>query len=199
MRPSFTVAGVQDGSFESFKRDLDETVQHTYLCCVKMVLDRILDVKIGVIAVDGLDSTSSLLSSIDGWDLDAILFGGATFAGFNVVDFEYVYSKTNCPIIVFSPIYPDVKATREALRKHFSDWELRLSRYDALGEIYEYNLKERSPPIYFEALGCTTNFAELVLQEQAITGRVPEAVRVADLIAKGVTPIFRGLMERFGG
>ena len=81
-------------------------------------------------------------------------------------------------------------ATLRALRKHFPDWEERWSRYEALGELYKLNIIG-GPPVYFEVIGESPNYAEKVLREQAINGRIPEAIRVADLIAKGVSPIFQ--------
>ena len=44
-------------------------------------------------------------------------------------------------------------------------------------------------------VGASTDFAEQVLREQAINGRVPEAVRIANLVAKGVSSIFQGQEE----
>jgi endonuclease V-like protein UPF0215 family len=140
--------------------------------------------------VDGLDSTDKLLNNLTDWEYDVIILGGATFAGFNVVDVEKVYKTTGKPVIVFCPKYPDMEATLKALRKHFDDWEERWRRYEALGELYELNI-DNGPPIYFEVVGDSPRYAENVLREQAIHGRTPESIRVADLIAKGVSSIFQ--------
>ena len=199
LRHNYTVAGIQDGSFESFKRELDRNIQHTSLCCTRMMRDYILGVRLRIITVDGMDSTSLVLDCLNGWDLDAIILGGASFAGFNIIDFENLYKQTNYPIIVFSSVYPDVEATKQALFKHFKDWKLRIAKYKTLGEIHEFFVKKYLPPIYYEAVGCSTGFAEKVLKEQSIVSRTPEALRVADLIAKGVTPIVQGLLEYVDG
>ncbi|MCW4012450.1 MAG: DUF99 family protein [Candidatus Bathyarchaeota archaeon] len=192
MRPVLTVAvGVQDGSFEAFQRGIANAIQHTSLCITKLAGAVIQDIRIGCITVDGLDATDVLLNNLKDWDYDVLILGGATFAGFNVVDVEYVYKVTGKPVIVYSPRMPDMEATLHALRKHFSDWEMRWSRYEALGELHECKIKDY-PPLYYEVVGESTSYAEKVLREQAINGRMPEAVRVADLIAKGVTPVFRG-------
>jgi endonuclease V-like protein UPF0215 family len=78
-----------------------------------------------------------------------------------------------------------------ALRKHFPDWRQRWSRYEKLGELFELVIDDY-PPIYYEVVGESREFAEKVLREQAILGRTPEAVRIADLIAKGVSSVFQG-------
>ncbi|MBN2335046.1 DUF99 family protein, partial [Candidatus Bathyarchaeota archaeon] len=132
------------------------------------------------------------------WEIDAVILGGATFAGFNVVDVQRVYRETGRPVIVFSAEEPDMDSTREALRKHFPDWSLRWGRYEALGELHSMKIGDH-PQVYYECVGCSTVFAEDVLREQAITGRTPECVRVADLVAKGVTTAFRGPAVCSGG
>ena len=199
MRPSYTVAvGVQDGSFEAFQRGIARVIQHTMLCLTKLCGVVIQDVKLGCITVDGLDATDVLLNNLADWDYDCLILGGATFAGFNVVDVENVYKTIGRPVIVYSPKIPDMKATLRALHKHFIDWELRWSRYEALGELHECKIKDY-PSVYYEVVGESTSYAEKVLNEQAIHGRMPEAVRVADLVAKGITPVFRGLTgSRYG-
>lgn len=193
MRPVYTVAvGVQDGSFEAFQRGIASAIQHTSLCLTKTVGGVIHDIKLDCITVDGLDVTDVLLNNLDEWRYDVLILGGATFAGFNVVDVEYVYRETGKPVIVYSREYPDMEATLNALRKHFGDWEMRWSRYEALGELHEYKIKGH-PPGYYEIIGESTGYAEKVLDEQTVHGRTPECIRVAGLIAKGVSPVFRGL------
>jgi endonuclease V-like protein UPF0215 family len=192
LRPFFTVAvGVQDGSFEAFQRGVASAIQYTSLCLTKIAGSVIKDVRVGCITVDGLDATEVLLNNLENWEYDVIILGGATFAGFNVMDVENVYKTTGRPVIVFSPKYPDIDATLNALRKHFPDWRQRWSRYEKLGELFELVIDDY-PPIYYEVVGESREFAEKVLREQAILGRTPEAVRIADLIAKGVSSVFQG-------
>jgi endonuclease V-like protein UPF0215 family len=194
LRPIFTVAvGVQDGSFEAFQRGIASAIQYTSLCLTMIVGPVIQDIRIGCITVDGLDVTETLLNNLENWEYDVIILGGATFAGFNVIDVENVYKTTGKPVIVYSSKYPDIEETLKALRKHFNDWEMRWSRYEALGELHQLVIGEY-PPVYYEVVGESTSYAEKVLREQAINGRMPEALRVADLIAKGVSSVFRGPM-----
>jgi endonuclease V-like protein UPF0215 family len=192
LRPVYTVAvGAQDGSFEAFQRGIASVIQYTSLCLTKLAGPVIQDVRVSRITVDGLDATDALLNNLADWCFDVIILGGATFAGFNVVDVELVHKATGKPVIVYSPKVPDMDATLTALRKHFPDWRMRWSKYEALGELHELTIDDY-PPMFYEVMGESTGYAEKVLYEQAITGRTPEAVRVADIIAKGVSLVFQG-------
>ena len=191
MRPVSTVAvGVQDGSFESFQRGVDNPIQRTSLCCTCLLGPELLDLRIVPITVDGLDAGVNIVNILRDWEMDVIILGGATFAGFNVVDVEYVYREIGKPIIVYMSKYPDMDATLNALRKHFPDWRERWRRYEALGKIHKLKIGEH-PLSYFELVGGSARYAEKVLREQAIRGRMPEALRLADLIAKGTSSVFQ--------
>jgi endonuclease V-like protein UPF0215 family len=194
LKSSFTVTGVQDGSFESFYRRSNKK-QYTVLCCATLENTRILDITLGQIIVDGLDSTEVLLKNLK-HKVDAIILGGATFGGFNVVDGEYIYKKTGMPLIIYSKDYPNIEATKRALCKHFSDWQLRWRRYESLGSIHSFKSASYSQ-IYYENIGCSTEYSEKILKNQTISCRIPEAVRVADIIAKGVSSIFQNRLEYF--
>jgi len=198
LSPVYTVAGAQDGSFEPFRRGLGGSIQHASLCLTKLRGRVIQGVRLACITVDGLDATEALLKGLGSWEVDALILGGATFAGFNVVDVQLVNNETGTPVIVFSGDRPDIEATRDALRKHFPDWRERWSRYEKLGEIHILGISDY-PLVYFEAVGCSKGFAVDVLRDQAVSCRTPECVRVADLIAKGVTPVFRGPAVCSGG
>jgi endonuclease V-like protein UPF0215 family len=194
LSPNYTVAGVQDGSFEAFHRGISSPQQYTALCCATLKGEIIVGISIDRILVDGLDSTMVLLNNLGKTDTEAIILGGVTFGGFNVVDVEYVYERTGIPVIVYSGFFPDMDATKNALRKHFSDWKIRWKRYEKLGEIYKFE-SGFFPPIFFEYFGCSREFAEKILMEQSITCRIPEAVRVADIVAKGVSSVFQNQGE----
>jgi len=189
---STVVVGVQDGSFKAFQRGVGGAIQYTVLCLTKLAGPVIQEIRLGRITVDGLDATDVLLENLIDWDFDVLILGGATFAGFNVVNVKLVNEATGRPVIVYSPKMPDIEATLNALRKHFPDWEKRWSRYLELGELHGFKIGEY-PPLYYEVIGASTRYAERLLLEQAINGRTPEAVRVADLIAKGISPVFQGL------
>jgi hypothetical protein len=148
----------------------------------------IQNVRLRRIAVDGLDATDTLLDMLSGVETDAIILGGVTFGGFNVVDVKQVNDEIGIPLIVFSAEHPNMQATLDALRKHFHDWRERWRRYEVLGPLLSLRIGDW-PEVYYEAIGCSTELAEDVIRDQALTSRTPEVLRVANMIAKGLSSV----------
>ena len=176
--------GVEDGSFKAHLRDV---YQSTILCGVVWTQEGIENIHLREVAVDGLDVTDRLLDLMEGLQLDAVILGGVTFAGFNVMDVHRVYRETDVPVIVYIAASPNPDRVKSALEAHFDDWEKRYSMIDALGPIHETQINEEDPPVYFEVVGCDASWAENVIKESAVLSRTPEPVRIAGLIARGLT------------
>lgn len=180
----FRLFGVEDGSFDAFNR-----VESTYalLCGVLTQGDRIIDVRKAEIEVDGLDATEKLLKMLEGVDVDAVVLGGITFAGFNVIDPRIIKEETGLPVIVYSGVEPDNEAMLGALQKHFSDWMKRWEIVKNLGPIHGVSTLKGEPDVFFEAVGCDVGWAEKILRASAVVSRIPEPVRASGLIARGLS------------
>lgn len=178
------IAGIEDGSFNAFSRDLSSS---TFLCCVLMDHYMIDDIRLSVIEVDGLDATEKLLGMLDGLDTDAIILGGITFGGFNIVDPFSIMRSIETPVIIYSGKIPDSSSMLLALMKHFKDWRRRWAIIDRLGTVHRTVSKQREPPIYFEVVGASAAWADEVIRSSAMVSRIPEPVRVAGLVARGVS------------
>lgn len=181
------IVGVEDGSFEPFK---SRGLSYTVLCFVEMIDELICDVKLATIEVDGLDASDKLLEMLDGEDIGAVILGGITFAGFNVIDPFAISNQRGVPVIVYSGEEPDNISMLLALKKHFGDWERRWSIIERLGRVYETVTRQGEPPVYFEVVGGSVSWAADVLRYSALLCRIPEPVRVAGLIARGVSRPF---------
>ena len=178
------MVGVEDGRFRAFPRSKGAT---TVLCCLEMIEDRIYGVKLEPIEVDGLDATDKILKILDNLTVEAVILGGITFAGFNIIDPSIIFNETGLPVIVYSGVEPDNDAMLIALRRHFDDWELRWRVIEGLGGVYKTVTRRDEPPVYFEIVGGSASWAEGVLRSSAMVCRIPEPVRVAGLIARGVS------------
>jgi endonuclease V-like protein UPF0215 family len=183
------VAGVEDGSFQTNPSNDGSAIQYTPLCITKMLGRRLLSVDITPITVDGLDSTKNLLRILKKIEVDVAILGGITFGGFNIVDAELLNIETGIPMIVFTADEPKNFAIKNALIKNFIDWRLRWARIEKLKPFNSVKI-HKVKPIFYETIGCNNLWAEEVLRSQCINSRVPEAVRVAKMIARGVSPFF---------
>ncbi len=138
------------------------------------------------ITVDGLDATDKALKLLKGWKYVPILLSGVTFAGFNLIDPHILQRKYRVPVIVVVGSRPDNRAVKQALVKHFPDWKKRWKVISSLGPLRKTLTNPDEPPIFFEAFGCSTRDAAWVLRANCYVSRVPEPVRVAGLLARGL-------------
>ncbi len=178
--------GVEDGSFEAFQRD---RATHAFLCCVKLEYDLIEQIRLARIQVDGFDATKKLLGMLQGIKAEAIILGGITFAGFNIIDPKAIFEEMGIPVIIYSGTRPDNDEMLSALMKHFDDWRERFKIIEILGPVHRIEPYPEEPPIYFEVFGESPEWAEEILRESAKISRIPEPVRVAGLVARGLSPV----------
>jgi endonuclease V-like protein UPF0215 family len=184
-RDGLRLFGVEDGSFEAFP--VDEK-GHCFLCGVEMEASHIVDIRLAKIQVDGLDATEKLLTILESFGGDAIILGGITFAGFNIVDPVKVHLETGSPVIVYSGEEPDNEGVLNALKAHFQDWRERWAIIENAGPIHTTQPFPGEPPVYFEVVGNTKEWGEEVLRASALVSRIPEPVRVAGIVARGLSP-----------
>lgn len=129
------------------------------------------------IQVDGNDVTERMLEAINekGSGVNLIVVKGVTFGGFNILDMHKLYEKAQIPIVNVIDHEPNIAAIKEALIKHFEDWEQRLKM-----------LKkgfEKIDSLYIQTEGVGIKATYKFLKQITINGIIPEPVRIADLIA----------------
>lgn len=179
---SLSLVGVEDGGFRAFQPG-----QSTLLCAVLMVEDRVESVRLGKVAVDGRDATDVLLRMLVNIRCDALILGGVSFAGFNIMDPVRLHEDLGVPVIVYSGEKPDSASVLAALRAHFSDWAERWAPIAKLGEVYSLVTRTGYPPVFFEVVGESKDWCEEVLRSSASLTRAPEPLRVAGILARGLT------------
>jgi len=175
------VVGVEDGSFQK------GITRKAILAAVLLKGVEIEDAKIVRITVDGLDATEKLIEMLNGWNFTAVLLAGVSFAGFNLIDPTVIYEKFRKPVIVVSRKKPNNKAVRRALQKHFGDWEARWRIFEKLGTAQCIVVLAGEPPVYIEPVGADSKRAQNLVRALSVSDRVPEPLRVARLIARGLS------------
>jgi endonuclease V-like protein UPF0215 family len=179
------VVGVDDGAFSSSKK----IGERALLMAVLFKGSRIQAVRIDTIEVDGNDAAPVLQALLKRLRYDLILLSGISFAGFNLIDISKLARKLHKPIIAISREKPNNKAVKLALRGHFKDWKSRWSIVCAAGKLYSCKPLPSEPKLYFEVKGATPEYARHVITGTAFISRLPEPVRVARILAHGLSPL----------
>ena len=179
------VVGVDDGSFPASKT----TREHALLIAVLMRRSKIRGLRVGAIEVDGTDARTVLKSLVRALSSDLVMLSGISFAGFNVIDISKLAYELKKPIIAISGDRPDNRAVRKALKDHFADWETRWRCVRSAGKLYTCKPLKDEPKLYFEVKGATPDYARSVIMRTAVISRLPEPIRVARIMAKGLSSL----------
>jgi endonuclease V-like protein UPF0215 family len=144
------------------------------------------------IRIDGLDATSKIASMILNSphykQLRVIMLNGITFAGFNVVDIKRLNMKTRLPVITVTREKPDLADIHKALKnlpRNEERWKIIQNTGEAV-EIFARNGREK---IYMQFSGICEEDAEKILWSTSTRSNIPEALRVAHLIASGLSAV----------
>ena len=183
IKPEIRVLGIDDGKF------IPHTQGNALVIGVVFRGGRSLDgVMHTTIAIDGLDATEKLTAMINGSphknQLRLVMLNGMTFGGFNLVDIRKLYINTGLPVITITQDKPDLDAMHDAL-KHLPDTELRWQIVLNAGIIHE--VTNKGVKLYIGIVGITLKDSLSVLDATSTRSSLPEPLRVAHLIASGIT------------
>ncbi len=142
---------------------------------------------------DGLDATEriadSILKSRHYDQLSVIMLGGITMAGFNLVDLKELNRITKLPVIAVQRKKPDMKRFRKTT-KIFNDYKKRLAIVKKAGRIHTFTKNSKS--IYYQRAGIDDKESKEILNITCVRSALPEPLRVAHLIASGLSGESRG-------
>ena len=173
MRKRARVVGFDD----SFKGDV------CYLIGCVTESDYVEGFMVEKISVDGMDSTEKILKMLSKskfrGQIKCIFLSGITFGGFNVVDVERIFERTGIPVIVVMRKMPDMGKIERALR-NVSMPEKRLELFKKAGEV------KKIGNIFVQLKGCDEEFAKEVIKNTTKKGNIPEALRIAHLVASAI-------------
>ena len=131
------------------------------------------------VSIDRLDATETVADMVRGSrqisQLKAVLLDGLTLGGFNVVDIQALHRSTGVPVVTVVDKVPDMVAIRDALEGRFPDWE---ERYRLLTE------PETHSVALVDGGKLTCHVAGMDPGEAR--DHLPEALRMADLVASGL-------------
>jgi endonuclease V-like protein UPF0215 family len=169
------VVGVDDAPFA---REHGGNVPVVATVFSRLRLDGVL---VGRVRRDGADATRALAALIGGSrfaaHLQAVLLQGIALAGFNVIDLAGLHAALGLPVLVVARHRPDLASIERALRLHVP------------GGARKWRLIERAGPmepvagVFVQRAGLSLSDARALVGRLAISGRIPEPLRVAHLIA----------------
>ena len=181
------VLGVDDGVFVPQKRGKALIVGVVYRG--GLWLDGVMHTEI---EVDGLDATEKIASMIKSSphyaQLRVIMLNGLTFAGFNIVDIKRLYGETGLPVIVVSREKPNLNEIKKALEK-LPHKEKRWKMIENAGKLLEVNVRNTGSFIYVQLAGLNEKDARKIVRITSTRSNIPEPLRVAHLIASGITQL----------
>lgn len=185
IKPEIRIVGVDDGFF----------IPHTRGKCdvIGVVLrggywlDGIMRTQI---EIDGMDATEKIggmiTSSPHFGQLRVVMLDGVTFAGFNVVDTSQLRELVDLPIIAVTrekPNFDDIKKALENLPFSKARWKAIANAKD----ITKVSTRNGKHVVYIQVVGIELGMAMRIVRGTATRSNVPEALRVAHLIASGLT------------
>ncbi len=134
---------------------------------------------------DGANAAQRLIDCLTGSkyfdQLQAILLQGIAFAGFNVVDLQRLHEATGLPVLVVARHRPDLQAIRKALLEQVPGGARKWRLIEAAGPM------EPMAGLYVQRCGITPENAARLLAGLQQNSQLPEPLRVAHMIAGGVT------------
>jgi endonuclease V-like protein UPF0215 family len=189
IKPEIRVLGVDDGDFVPRAKGLVNVVGVVYRG--GYWLEGVMRTEIEVDGMDANEKIAQMIRISPHYDqLRVVMLDGITFAGFNVVDIKKLFEMVKLPVIAVTREKPDLKKIKEAL-KNLPEYEKRCAAIKSAGEIFEVQSRKASEPIYMQIAGISESDAEKIVKSTSTRSSIPEALRVAHIIASGLTKINR--------
>jgi len=184
VKPEVRVLGVDDGDFTPHTRGLVDVVGVVYRG--GYWLDGVMRTQVEVDGTDATEKIAAMIASSPHYDqLRVVVLDGVTFAGFNVVDIKELFKRVKLPIITITREKPNLEEIRRAL-ENLPQFEERWKAMGNAGKTIEVHVREGEHPVYMQIAGISERDAEKIVKNTSTRSNVPEALRVAHIIASGL-------------
>ena len=184
IKPEIRVLGIDDGQFVPRTKGTVDVVGVVYRG--GYWFEGVMRTKI---TIDGFDATEKIAKMIESSpyyrELRVVVLDGVTFAGFNVVDISKLSRRVDLPVMSVTREKPDLEEIRSAL-KNLSGFEVRWQAMRNAGVLFDVEPRKGENPIYIQTAGILREDAEKIIRKTSTRSNVPEALRVAHIIASGL-------------
>jgi hypothetical protein len=179
VKPITNVVGFDDAPFAHEHRG---DVRVVGAVCCRTRLDGVLS---GRVRRDGRNSTDALVQLVAGSKfrehIRAVLLQGIALAGFNVVDIRRLSEELDVPVVVTVRKHPRLAMVRDALFDRTPGAARKWALVEKAGPL------EKVGAMWVQRIGLERDEAEGLLRATTLHGNLPEPLRLAHLIAGGVT------------
>jgi endonuclease V-like protein UPF0215 family len=187
IKSEIRVLGVDDGAFKPHVKGQVPVIGVVFRG--GFWLDGVLHTSI---ELDGFDATERIVSMITSSShyrqLRVVMLNGITFAGFNIVDVNALYAATKLPVITVTREKPDFTDIQKALQ-NLPNSEKRWGTILSAGEPVEVSTRNTKAKVYMQTVGVSKEDAQKILRLTSTRSNIPEALRVAHLIASGISRV----------
>jgi len=184
IKPEIRVLGIDDGVFLPRTEGTVDVVGVVYRG--GYWLDGVMRTEV---EIDGMDATKKIASMIKSSphhrQLRVVVINGVTLAGFNVVDIQRLSKEVDLPVITVTKEKPNLAEIKMAV-ENLPEYEKRWQAIKNAGEIAEVYTRNEEEAVYVQVAGISRSDAERILKKTSTRSNVPEALRVAHIIASGL-------------
>ncbi len=177
------ILGVDDGPFHKFRDEKTALIGVVYrgASYLEGVLKR-------EIFVDGDDSTEQIIRMVKGTrhrgHLRIVMLSGITFGGLNIADIKSINEATGLPVIIVTRRLPDIAAVKKAI-SHVQKPMEKIARLQRAGRLHTLDIGDKQ--VVYQRIGLSSYDAEKIIRLTIVRGLVPEPLRVAHIIASGMS------------
>ena len=185
IKPEIRIVGVDDGVFVPHSKGLADVVGVVFRG--GYWLDGIMKTEVMVDGMDATENIAEMIKTSPHYDqIRVIMLNGITFAGFNVVDIEKLSVLTGLAVIAVTREKPDFDDIRKAL-KNLPEGEKRWRVIENAQRLICVRTRQDEEPVYMQIAGISREDAERIVKEASTRSNVPEPLRVAHIVASGLT------------
>ncbi|WP_292517640.1 DUF99 family protein [Methanoculleus sp.] len=138
------------------------------------------------VTVGGSDATDAIIrivADLARRDLNLLMISGSVIAWYNIIDPAAVLDATGLPVIITT--YEASEGLLDDIRRHFPGDTARLAAYRRLGDRIPVGLHS-GYTLFIRPYGLSLEDATRICNDFTHEGKVPEPVRVARLVARGL-------------
>ena len=183
IKPEIRVLGVDDGFFTPHTKGTVDVIGVVYRG--GYWLDGVMRTEVTIDGMDATEKIASMIKKSPHYDqLRVVVLNGVTFAGFNVVDINELHKRVNLPVIAVTREKPNFVEIKKAL-ENMPERERRCKAIESAGKVIKVKTRNIEEAVYMQIAGVSQKDAEKILRTTSTRSNVPEALRVAHIIASG--------------